>query len=69
MDGGTGHYYDIANIGKVMGGISANNMTKLIVEACMVGGGWTHYQLTLKLVCIGADGASAYQGIRLGVTS
>ena len=52
-----------------MGGISANHMTKLILEACMVGGGWTHYQLTLKLVCIGADGASAYQGIRSGVTS
>ena len=46
---------------------TAKNMMTVLVQAMMVKGGLTRQEIAEKLIMLGADGASVFQGTRTGV--
>jgi hypothetical protein len=45
-----------------------NNLTKVIMEVVMIGGGLPQEQIAKKLICFGVDGANAFEGTKSSVT-
>ncbi len=43
-------------------------MTKVIMEALMIGGGVPRNQIAHKLICFGANGVNVFQDTKSGVT-
>jgi hypothetical protein len=42
-------------------------LTKVIMEALMIGGGLPQNQIAQKLICFEVDGVNVFQGTRTGV--
>jgi hypothetical protein len=53
----------------VVVGLGSDNLTKIIMEALMIGGGLPRNQIAQKLICFGVDSVNVFQGIRIGVTN
>jgi hypothetical protein len=49
-------------------GATANNLTELLMGLLSFKGGLDDASIASKLVCFGADGVSAFQGKRTGMT-
>ncbi len=56
------------SLDKVLEGLSSDNLTKVIMEALIIGGGLPRDQIAQKLICFGVDGVNVFQGTKNGVT-
>jgi len=56
------------SLDKVFEGLSSDNLTKVIMEALIIGRGFPRDQIAQKLICFGVDGVNVFQGTKNGVT-
>jgi hypothetical protein len=45
---------------KVVAGLGSDKLTKVIMEAFMIGGGLPQNQIAQKLICFGVDGVNVF---------
>jgi hypothetical protein len=53
---------------RIVEGLGSDNLTKVIMEIFMIGGGVPKDQIAQKLICFGVDGVNVCQGTKSGVT-
>ncbi len=53
---------------QIVEGSGSDNLTKVIMEALMIGGGVPKDQIAQKLICFGANGVNVFQGTKSDVT-
>jgi hypothetical protein len=56
------------SLDQVVEGLGSDNLTKVIMEALMIGGGVPRNQIAQKLICFGANYVNVFQGTNSGVT-
>jgi hypothetical protein len=50
----------------VVASLGNDNLTKVIMEILMIGGGFPRNQIAQKFICFGANGVNVFQGTRTG---
>jgi hypothetical protein len=55
------------SLDQTLEGSRSNNLTKVIMEVVMIGGGLPQDQIAKKLICFGVDGANVFQGTKTSV--
>jgi hypothetical protein len=55
------------SLDQMLKGSRSNNLTKVIMEVVMIGGGLPQDQIAKKLICFGVDGANVFQGTKISV--
>ncbi len=58
----------LISLDQVVEGLGSDNLTKVIMEALIIGGGVLRNQIVQKLICFGANGIYVFQGTKNGVT-
>jgi len=58
----------LISLDPIIEGSGSDNLTKVIMEALMIGGGVATDQIVQKLICFGANGVNVFQSTKNGVT-
>jgi hypothetical protein len=59
----------LVNLEHVIEGCTINNLTNMIRNLMKGFGGLSNHDLATKVVCFGVDGATTFQGIKIGVAT
>jgi len=56
------------SLDQMLEGSRSNNLTKVIMEMVMIGGGLPQAKIAKKFIYFGVDGANVFQGTKTSVT-